>query len=551
MSAPTIDGVDVLRSRRQTQKLVDEVKPVGKKRRITFIAFVVTMGSFLFGYDTGVISGALPYMYMPFGAGGLQLTPAEEGAVGATLLLGAAVGALISGHLSDRFGRRRTIIWLAFVFLAGTLGTAFAPTVWVMYPFRVVLGMAVGGASGAVPVYLSETAPKRIRGTIVAIDQVMIVTGQLMAFTFNAIINAYYGGPKLNIEQDPAGLLSPGMQSFDNVRNLSATSIGTMDETQWHTYVEQLVVTGGNGSGWRIMLLIATIPAILLWVGMRMMPESPRWFAARQDYYHAIGSLKRIREEDKDGAIADEIMEMAEANEREKHLKRGTFRDIMRTPWLRKLFFVGAFIAITNQTTGVNTVMYYAPKVLEYAGMGTSAAITAQVANGVMSVIGCVIALWLIGRFRRRQILITCLFGVFLTLGTIAAVFGLTVQPAMDQGIFPPMWAPLVILALMGIFMLVVQAGNGPVVWTMLGEMFPARVRGVANGSAVFILWVANAIVTWTFPPMMASLGGAKTYGIYAAINLVFGFILWKIMPETSNRSLEQIEEEMEARYSK
>ena len=194
--------------------------------------------------------------------------------------------------------------------------------------------------------------------------------------------------------------------------------------------------------------------------------------------------------------------------------------------------------------------MYYAPKVLQYAGMGTSAAIAAQTANGVMSVIGCVAALWIIGRFPRRRILITCLSLVAVTLATIAILFQLTIQPSLDLVGTPPGWAPIAVLALMGVFMLVVQAGNGPVVWTMLGEMFPASVRGIANGSAVFVLWITNAIITASFPPMMAALGGGVTYGIYAVINLVFAIILFKIMPETGDKSLEEIEVYMEERYS-
>lgn len=550
MSSTETAGEEILQSRKSAREYVAKVPPSGKKRKIGFIAFVVTLGSFLFGYDTGVISGALPYMQMPWNAGGLHMTSLEEGLVGGTLLIGAAFGALFAGRLSDTLGRRRTIIWLAIIFVIGSLGTAGALNIWMMYPFRFILGLAVGGASGIVPVYLSETAPKRIRGTIVAIDQLMIVTGQLMAFSFNAIINHVYGGPQLDVVEDPSGILQPGMQSFDNVLHQKATSIGTMSDSQWWQFMDNLTVAGGNGAGWRWMLLLCSIPAVALWIGMRMMPESPRWLAARGDYYAAIGSLKRIRDEDKDGDIADEIYDIAKTNEREKGLPQGRFADIIRTPWIRKLFFVGCFIAITNQTTGVNTVMYYAPKVLEYAGMGTSAAITAQVANGIMSVVGSAAALWIISRFRRRQILISCLFGVFVCLGLISLLFGFTIQPAMDSGVFPPSWAPFLVLGIMGIFMLIVQSSNGPVVWTMMGEMFPARVRGAANGAAVFILWVMNAIVAISFPPMMANLGGAWTYGIYSAINLVFAFVLIKIMPETSGKSLEQIETEMEERFS-
>lgn len=522
----------------------------GKRRSIGFIAFVATLGSFLFGYDTGVISGALPYMYMPHAAGGLHLTAAEEGWVGGTLLLGAAFGALIGGRLSDRYGRRHNILLLALVFFVGALGTAFSPSVWVMYPFRFILGFAVGGASATVPVYLSETAPRRIRGTIVAIDQVMILTGQLMAYTFNAGINGYYRGPRLDIVSDPAGRLEPGMQPFDNVLAFAASHGGDLSSAQWFDYVSRLVVEGGNGSGWRIMLLVCSIPAIALWLGMRLMPESPRWYANNQRFYEAIGSLKRVRDPERDGSIAAELSEMVAANEDARHQKKGTFRDIFATPWLRKLFLVGCFLAITNQTTGVNTVMYYAPKVLQYAGMGTSAAITAQVSVGVTGVLGGLVGLWLMGRFARRKILITCLFSVFITLGAIALIFQVMIQPALDGHGRPPGWAPLVILAMMGLFMLIVNGGNGPVVWTMLGEMFPSYVRGIANGAAVFILWVVNAVITFTFPPMMEALGGATTYGIYAALNLVFGFVLLKVMPETSGKSLEEIEVDMEQRYS-
>lgn len=529
---------------------VETTEPSGKVRKIGFVAFVATLGSFLFGYDTGVISGALPYMYMPHAAGGLNLTAAEEGWVGGTLLLGAAFGALIGGRLSDRYGRRHNILMLAAIFFVGAVGTAAAPSVWIMYPFRLILGFAVGGASATVPVYLSETAPKRIRGTIVAVDQVMILTGQLLAYTFNAIINTSLQGPRLTVASDPTGRLQPGNQSFDNVNALAVTHGGDMAVGDWYHFIANLAVSGGNGSGWRLMLIIASIPAIALWLGMRLMPESPRWYANNKRYYDAIGALKQVRDPRKDGDLGDELKEMVVAHQTEVNRRKGTFKDIFTTPWLRKLFLVGCFLAITNQTTGVNTVMYYAPKVLQYAGLGTSASITAQVTIGITGVLGGLIGLSLMSRLPRRPILITCLFAAFVTLGVIAALFEITIQPALDAHGRPPGWAPLVILAMMGLFMLIVNGGNGPVVWTMLGEMFPASVRGIANGSAVFMLWVTNAVITFTFPSMMESLGGARTYGLYALVNLVFALILLKIMPETSGRSLEQIEVDMKARYS-
>ena len=535
-------------------KAVADTPPSGKHRGILAIAGVATLGSLLFGYDTGVISGALPYMYMPFGARGLQLTSLEEGAIGGTLLIGAALGALIGGRLSDRYGRRHNITMLAILFLLGALGTTFAPNVWVMYPFRVVLGFAVGGASATVPVYLAETAPKRIRGSIVAIDQLMIVTGQLLAFAMNAAISTAQGGPKVNIASLPAESygLETGLQPFDNISRLQASKGGPLDSAAYHQFLDQIVLSGGNGETWRYMLVLCSVPAVALWIGIRLMPESSRWYVAKERLYDAIGALKRVRDPRKDGALEDELMEMAEARQHEiaEEAQRRGLGYVWSTPWLRKLLLVGIFLAIVNQTTGVNTVMYYAPKVLEYAGMSTSSSITAQVANGVMSVIGSAIGIWLIMRFRRRQILIADVTGVGVCLLGIAATFQLAIAPHMNAGTTPPSWAAFLILGLMAVFMLIVQSSNGTVVWTMMGEIFPANVRGVMNGTSIFCMWVANAAITWTFPPMMERLGGGLTYTIYGALNLVIAVVLLKIMPETSGRSLEQIEQDMEARYS-
>ena len=421
-----------------------------------------------------------------------------------------------------------------------------------MYPFRVVLGFAVGAASATVPVYLAETAPKRIRGSIVAIDQLMIVTGQLLAFSMNAIINSLQGGPRITIAEDPSGHFAPNTYAFDEIAKLQASKGGPMNAEQYHAFLDQLSISAGNGEAWRYMLVLCSIPAVALWIGIRLMPESSRWYLAKERLYDAIGSLKRVRVPEKDGSIEDEIMEMVEARQHEKdeETQRKGFSHVMATPWLRKLLLVGIFLAVVNQTTGVNTVMYYAPKVLEYAGMSTSASITAQVANGVMSVIGSAIGIWLILKFRRRQVLIGDVIGVGITLLGIAATFQFFIAPHMANHTTPPTWAAYLILGLMSVFMLIVQSSNGTIVWTMMGEIFPANVRGIMNGTAIFCMWTANAIITWTFPPMMETLGGGITYTIYGVLNLVVAVVLFKIMPETKDKSLEEIEVEMEKLYS-
>ena len=184
------------------QELVDQTPASGPKRSLGLIALVATLGSLLFGYDTGVISGALPYMYLPHSADGLQITSWEEGWIGGLLCLGAALGASVGGRLSDKYGRRHNIMLLAIVFFIGALGCTISPNIWVLYFFRIVLGFAVGGASAIVPVFLGETAPKRIRGTLVAVDQMMIVFGQFLAFSMNAVLARMHGGPEVTLAND-------------------------------------------------------------------------------------------------------------------------------------------------------------------------------------------------------------------------------------------------------------------------------------------------------------------------------------------------------------
>ena len=541
MSATPVATDDM--SRDKIQELVDETPPSGRKRSLGLIALVATLGSLLFGYDTGVISGALPYMYLPTNAGGLALKTWEEGLVGTFLCVGAALGASVGGKLSDKYGRRHNITLLAIVFFFGALGCTVSPNIWILYVCRVILGFAVGGASATVPVFLGETAPKRIRGTLVAVDQMMIVFGQFLAYAMNAALTQYHGGPQVTVTQDIVNsegetLARAGQTvAWETIKNIQDVMTMTSD---------------GNGMTWRYMLVLASLPAIALWIGIRLMPESSRWYISKERLYDAIGALKRIRDPHKDGPVEDELLEMAEARQREltEEAQRRGLVYVWRTPWLRKLLLVGMFLAVVNQTTGVNTVMYYAPKVLEYAGMSTSSSITAQVANGIMSVIGSIIGIGLIMRFRRRQILIADVTGAGACLLSIAATFQLAIAPHMNAGTAPPSWAAFLILGLMAVFMLIVQSSNGTVVWTMMGELFPANVRGVMNGSAIFCMWVANALITWTFPRMMETLGGGLTYTIYGALNLLIAVILFKIMPETSGRSLEQIERDMQARYS-
>lgn len=526
----TIPRSEAQLTRPEVSEMVRETPPSGKKRSLVFMAVVVTLGSFLFGYDTGVIAGALPFMYMPMQAGGLDLLPWEEGLVGGLLAIGAAFGAIIGGQLSDRYGRRHNIIILAIIFIVGTLGNVLAPNVWILYPFRFILGWAVGGASSTVPIYLAETAPKRIRGTLVAVDQFMIVFGQLVAYSMNAWLSHANGGPRVTIE-------------------------GTQDSVAWDSVANNIdavaAVTGGNGMTWRYMLVLATIPAILLWLGMHMMPETARWYGAKERYFEAIGALKRIRQEDRDD-VEQEIWEIVEVNEASKDEEHWRFKQIVQTKWTRKVLIIGIFIGFFDQLTGINTAMYYLPKILNAAGFNMADSIMLNVITGLASAIGAGVGLYFVYRFARRHVAIYQETGIVIALFSLALIFGFGIAPHMDASgnitSAIPAILPWLVLLLVAIFVFVKQSGT--VAWILVSEIFPSRIRGVAQGMAVGGLWIMNAVVTFAFPVMISGLGPAWTYAIFGLINVAALLFYIKIVPETKGYSLEEIEERLEAKYS-
>ena len=423
MSTSPVAAIDY--SRDKIQELVDTTPPSGRRRSLGLIALVATLGSLLFGYDTGVISGALPYMHLPRAAGGLALTTWEEGLVGTFLCVGAAIGASSGGKLSDRYGRRHNITMLAMVFFFGALGCTFSPNIWVLYFFRIVLGFAVGGASATVPVFLGETAPKRIRGTLVAVDQMMIVFGQFLAYSMNAALAQHHGGPAVRVAGGEE-------QQWDVVRNV----------------IDLSTVTGGNGMTWRYMLVLASLPAIALWIGIRLMPESSRWYVANLRIPEAIGSLKRVRDEAKDGSIADEVDEMLEIQRKEANQEEWELSQIWGTRWTRRLLIIGVILGLADQFTGINTAMYYTPKVLAAAGLPMSDAISLNVVSGGVSFIGSAVGLWLVTRFARRHVGIYQESSIVISLGLLAAVFFFLIQPHQDADgnisgapAFAPRWA--------------------------------------------------------------------------------------------------------------
>lgn len=450
-------------------------------KRLGVIAVVATFGGLLFGYDTGVINGALSPMTADLG-----LTPLTEGLVVSILVIGAAFGALVGGPLSDRHGRRRNIQLLALIFMIGTIGCAAAPSWEVLALFRFVLGLAVGGASATVPVYLAEIAPTERRGSIVSRNEVMIVSGQFAAFVINAVIYNLWSH---------------------------------------------------HDSVWRFMLLVALLPAIGLFLGMLRLPESPRWLSSQGRDDEALAVLRQVRTPERAEAELAEVRWLAEE---EKQSHAGSWKDF-RTPWVRRLLLTGVGLGIFAQLDGINMIMYYGTQLLETSGFSADTAIIANTANGLVSIFGACMALVLINKFDRR---------IMMTLGFVGtAVFhglvGLSAALLPDSSV-----KPFVILLMVVGFVLSHQMLVGPLIWLILAEIFPLKIRSLAMGASVFALWIANSLVSFVFPSMVSGLGISPTFFVFAAICAIAVIFTWRMVPETRGRTLEEFEEEYRRAHS-
>ncbi|MBU3573449.1 sugar porter family MFS transporter [Priestia aryabhattai] len=440
------------------------------------IILVSTFGGLLFGYDTGVINGALPYMSE---SDQLNLNSFTQGLVTSALLFGAAFGAVVGGRLADYNGRRKAILYLAILFFVSTIGCTISPNAAIMILCRFLLGLAVGGASVTVPTYLAEMSPAESRGKMVTQNELMIVTGQLLAFTFNAII-------------------------------------GNM--------------LGENPHVWRYMLPIAAIPAVFLFFGMLRVPESPRWLVSKGKNNEALTVLQKIRESKR---AKSELQEIESAYEKEAKIEKATFKDLT-TPWVRRVVFLGIGIAVVQQITGVNSIMYYGTEILKDAGFQTEAALIGNIGNGVISVLATFVGIWLLGKVGRRPMLITGLVGTTTAL-LLIGIFSLVFEGSAAL--------PYIVLALTITFLAFQQGAISPVTWLMLSEIFPLRLRGLGMGVTVFCLWGINFLVGLTFPVLLSSIGLSTTFFVFVVLGIGAILFVKKFLPETKGLTLEELEQ--------
>ncbi|MEN8227784.1 MAG: sugar porter family MFS transporter [Bacteroidota bacterium] len=458
------------------------------KSVVIVIASIAATGGLLFGFDTGVISGAIPFIQDYF-----ELTDSQVENVTALGLIGAVVGALFTGRITDYLGRKKVILASAFIFATGAVWTGLAPTVTQLMVSRFYLGLAIGVSSFAVPLYISEISPTKIRGTLVSMFQLLITVGILAAY-------------------------------------LS----------------DKAFADNGNLESWRPMLYVGVVPALVLFVGMFFLPETPRWLMSKGREEEARKVLDRIeRPEYIDDSISGMKSDIAIDKRQEG------FREIFK-PWLRNALIIAVGIMFFQQFVGINTVIYYSPKIFLAAGFeGAEAAIAASVIVGVVNVLFTIVSLFIIDRLGRRKLYFIGVTGIFFAL------------ISMGLGFMLPGAGKWFLVISMLVYIAFFAISLGPLGWLMVTEVFPTRVRGLGASIGSLSNWGFNTLVVWTFFKMASAIGNAKevvvpegedlsavcptcigsvfwVFAVVALIGLVWGYFF---MPETKGVSLEKIEE--------
>jgi len=436
-------------------------------RTIVFLtAGIAALAGLLFGYDTGVISGAILFIKDQFALS----AGAVEGIVSA-VLLGAVIGAGLSGALADRFGRKKVLIVTALLFAVGAIGASFAADVAMIIAFRFVIGMAIGVASYTAPLYISEISPPEARGALVSLNQLMITCGIVVSYLVDYAL--------------------------------------TMEQNQW-----------------RWMFGLGAIPAVILILGMIALSESPRWLVSRGRISEARGVLSRVMKAD--GAEIE-----IKAIQDSLTVKEGSWKDVA-APWVRPALIVGISLAFFQQMTGINTIIYYAPTIFEFAGFGShKVSILATVGVGVVNVLMTVVAIWFIDRLGRKPLLYVGMTGMAISLGVLGLAFYL-----------PGMADKLKMITVLSVVVYIASfaISLGPIFWLMISEIYPLSIRGRAMSLATLANWGFNMVVAATFLTLTEKLGKAGAFWLYGIICVIGIAFCYLYVPETKGRSLENIE---------
>ena len=432
-------------------------------RYVVFISSVAALGGLLFGYDTGVIAGAILFIQKTF-----VLDTQMQEIVVSVVLIGAIIGAFLAGGAADQFGRRWTLITAGIVFAVGALLSAFAPSVAVLLAGRFIVGLAIGVSSVAAPLYISEAAPRDSRGALVSLYQLAITIGILAA-----------------------------------------------------ALVDYVLASSAN---WGLMLGLAIVPSVLLVGGMITMPESPRWLFAQGRNAEARDVLIRTRAEaEVEHAVADIQSSLT--------VHQGSLRDLF-APNVRGALGIGVALAILQQITGINTVIYYGPQIFKMAGFSSdSISILATLGVDMVNALMTIVAIVLIDRVGRKPLLYTGIAGMAIALFALAYSFAHGASGALGA---------ITLVALM-LYVGCFAFSLGPICWLILSEIYPLRVRGRAMSIATLANWAANFVVSFVFLTMINAFGSTWTFAIYGIVCLITIWFVRVFIRETKSLELDSI----------
>ncbi|SPJ34289.1 sugar porter family MFS transporter [Kushneria phyllosphaerae] len=433
---------------------------------------LAALAGLLFGMDVGVISGALPFIVKEF-----HVSTLMEGWIVSSMMAGAALGALGAGAISQRLGRKKALMYSSLLFFIGALVAVMSTSPNILIIARILLGLAVGVASFTAPLYLSEVAPERIRGTTISFYQLMVTIGILAAFMSNLAFS----------------------------------------------YIES----------WRWMFGVLMIPAAMLFIGVLMVPNSPRWLASRDRFDEAREVLTKLR-----SSKTEIDYEMGEIEEsiNAKQKSRG-FQMFKENPNFRRSVMLGICLQLVQQFTGMNAIMYFAPQIFQMSGFeGTAAQLWSTVATGLVNVLATFIAIGFVDRLGRKPILYAGFAVMAASMAVLATI--LVIGPTTTFLQYTGMASLLIFVA--GFAM-----SAGPLIWTLCAEIQPLNGRDFGLSCSTVANWVGNFAIGQFFPVMIAAIGGAMTFGILSVLNVVFIIFTLLLIPETKGISLEKIEKNL------
>ncbi len=433
-------------------------------RKLLFATVVSALGSFLFGFDTAVISGTTKFI-----TGYFQLTDASLGMTVSIALWGTVVGAIAVGKPGDILGRKKLLSICGALYFFSALGCAVATGWYTLLVFRFIGGLAIGAASVMAPMYIAEISPGRLRGRLVAVAQFNIVLGILVAFFSNYLL------------------------------------------------------VGVGPDNWRWMFGVMAIPAALFFILLFFVPESPRWLVKKSRVTEAQSVLEKVGAEN----VGNEISEIVNS------LKEETGQGAAKLLQKKYGFVImcAMLLAVFNQLSGINVIMYYAPMIFEKAGASTNAAMLEAVAVGVTNMIFTIIAMFFIDKFGRKTLLLIGAVGMFFSLAGAALHY-------YDETLFGSTGVVVFIVGFIAFF----AFSQGAVIWVFLAEIFPNKVRSKGQALGSFTHWIMNAIIGLLFPIALAGFGGGDVFMFFAVMMIPFFFFVWKVMPETKGKSLEELE---------